>query len=287
VLLKTVAPVLLGALVPLLALAVGLGASVRDVWQGAKNPLLWRALAAALVGVPVLAFTAALVLPLDRLGKGLLVLMAISPGAPFFLNKVRLNAHEGSVALDLAVALSFASVPLVPIGLAVVNDLFPLYLHAAPEDLLKTLAPTMWGPLAIGMGLRSIWPRAATWLERVARTLFTVDLVVVALLVLVVAAPHAGRLAPLNWVAMVGVTLGAAVLGDLAAGRACQDRTTIAYAVVLGNPAVALLVARTSYPEFDLAPFFVIYVLVRAVVMKAYEVSMRRLRHDAGHVAPT
>ncbi len=84
------------------------------------------------------------------------------------------------------------------------------------------------------------------------------------------------RLTPRVWLAMLLITLGAAALGDFFGGRDPHERSTAAYAVVLGNPAVAIQVAALSYPSLKLAPVILAYVVLRAILVIPYAVVTRR-----------
>ena len=69
-------------MVPLLALDVGLSVRAGELRRELANPVLWRILLVALVGVPALAILVATLLPLGPVARGVIVLMAVSPGAP-------------------------------------------------------------------------------------------------------------------------------------------------------------------------------------------------------------
>ena len=77
---------------------------------------------------------------------------------------------------------------------------------------------------------------------------------------------------------MLLVTMGAVLLGDTIGGRDPRDRATAAYAIVLGNPAIAMTVVALSYPELRAVPIILTYALLRAVLVLPYAVlSSRRL----------
>ncbi len=132
-----------------------------------------------------------------------------------------------------------------------------------------------------------MWPRAARRIEPVVRIVFAVVLIVFAAIALAMTGRHLVALSPWAWAAMVVVTLGNALLGDLATRGDAADRLTIALAVVLGNPAIALLVARTTDPDTGVAPFIVLYAMVRAGLLIPYRLAARRRLPPARDVAAT
>ena len=264
-------PFLTVAIVAMVVLGVALLAPLEEVWREASRGRFWRGLAVALVGVPALAMTVAAVFPLTPVGKALLILMGISPGAPLFLYKARASRGNVPLAVLLSVALSFCAAGLVPLGIAVANRLFSFALRGSVSGVVGTLLPSLWLPLAVGLGLRAAWPRAAERLGPIVRRGSFVGLVGLGTLVVAASSRYLATPTIAAWVATVVLTLGSAVMGDRAAAGPPEDRRTVAYAVTLGNPALALLVARDSYPGMKLAPFVVIFTAVRAVVLMAWE----------------
>ena len=275
-------------LVTLLALDVGLLLRARDVRREMKNPVLWRVLLVALVGVPALSILVAIALPLGPVARGVLVLMAVSPGAPLMINKARGPSGNLALAVSITVALTLAVLVMLPIELLVLNRLFPLRLQASVPVLMRTLVPRLLIPLAAGALLRLVWSKGADVLERVVRVLFSIALALVAIGALATTWHQLGNIGPFGWLAMVLVTLGALALGDAVGGPDPRDRKVAAYAAVLGNPAVAIHVANQSYSSLKVVPVIVAYVVLRAIMVLPYALfSRRRLSGMRGQRAAT
>jgi predicted Na+-dependent transporter len=152
---------------------------------------------------------------------------------------------------------------------------------------VSNILPKLIVPLALGAAVRPTWPKAADLLAPIARVLFYVALAVVAVAALAATWQNLDRLTPFVWLAMLMVTLGAAALGDFFGGGNPHERTTAAYAVVLGNPAVAIQVAALSYPSLKLAPVILAYVVLRAILVLPYVlVTRRRRRRRAAATSP-
>ena len=62
-----------------------------------------------------------------------------------------------------------------------------------------------------------------------------------------------------------------------------KDRTTAAYAVVLGNPAVAIQVATLSYPSLKAVPVIAAYVVLRVLFVLPYAIVSRRCLAQSSH----
>ncbi len=268
-------------LVTLLALEVGLGLGTGEVWREIRNPVLGRTLLVALVGVPMLAILVAATLPVDPVARGVIVLMAISPGAPMLMNR---SQASGNVALAaaLAVALTVAAVVFLPVEVLVLNRLFPWRLHASTPALLENVVPKLILPLVLGALLHRVWPKRADTLAPIVRALFHVALLVAVIGALAVSWREILRLDPWAWLAMIVVTLGAVLMGDAFGGRDPRDRATAAYAVVLGNPAVAISVVVVSYPSLHAVPIIIAYAVLRAVFVLPYAVLAHRRLASSG-----
>ena len=262
-------------LVALLALEVGLGLGSGDLWREIRNPVLGRTLLVALVGMPMLAILVAAALPLGPVARGVIVLMAVSPGAPMLMNR---SQASGNVALAaaLAVALTVAAVVFLPVELFVLNRLFPWRLHASTPALLENVVPKLILPLVVGTMLRRLWPKGAAKLAPIVRALFHAAFLVAVVGALAMSWREILHMGPWAWIAMLIVTVGAVLMGDALGGRDPRDRATAAYAVVLGNPAVAISVAAVSYPELHVVPLIIAYAVLRAVFVLPYAVLAHR-----------
>jgi BASS family bile acid:Na+ symporter len=276
--LPALASVLIAMLAPLVVFGVALSTRLGDLRTEARNPVLWRTLVVALVGVPLLAILVAEALGLAPMGKGLLVLMAISPGAPLLLNKARTKGavSDGPLAVALSLALSAGAVVLVPVGVALENALFGLTFEAHAGVVARSVIPNLCLPLLAGFAVRAAFPKAADRLGVAVRILSRAALLGTAVLVFVAAHHHLGKIAPRAWGAAVAIIAGTMLMGEFAARGRPADRTIVVDALVLSNPAIPLFVGKASYPGQDFAPYIFIYVLLRAVVLIVYERIRRR-----------
>jgi BASS family bile acid:Na+ symporter len=271
----TVVTLAASQLVALLALDMGLSLRWKDLRRAIGNPVLGRTLLAALLGVPVLAILVASTLPLAPAARGVVVLMAVSPGAPMLMNRAR-KSGNAALAVSLSVALTFAALVFVPIELFALNRLFPWQLRASIPSLLQQTLPKLLIPLAVGVVVRPAWPRGAAAIEPFVGRLFEAALLVAAIGALAMSWRQVLRMGPWAWLAMLLITLGAALLGDAVGGPDPRDRAIAAYAVVLGNPAIAMSVAASSYPELHAVPIIVAYAVLRAAFLLPYAIVTRR-----------
>ena len=274
---QTVVALAASLLVPVLALDMGLSLRWSELQRELRNPVLGRTFVVALLGVPLLAILVAAILPLGPAARAVIVLMAVSPGAPMLMNKAHKSGNV-ALAVSLAVVLTLGALVFVPVEIWVLNRLFPWQLQASSLALLRKLLPKLLLPLALGLIVRRAWPRAANALEPFVRRLFQLALLIAAVGALAASWYVLARMSPWAWLAMLIVTLGAALLGDAVGGRNPRDRATAAYAVVLGNPAIAMTVVAMSYPALRAVPVILAYAVLRAVIVLPYAVvSSRRI----------
>ncbi len=242
-------------LVPCLAADVGLSVRAGELRAEMRNPVLWRILPRrARLAAWMLAILVAAALPLGPVARGVIVLMAVSPGAPLLIQKGRSQGRQ-SLAVAAAVVLTLAAIVTLPIELLILNRMFPLRLHASVPALVSNILPKLLIPLVVGAALRRTWPKGADVLAPVVRVLFYVAARASWPL------PHwpatwqqLGALHPWVWLAMLAVTLGAAALVDFFGGR--ENRTIGRRPPMpsFRNPAVAIQVAAFSYPSSSFAP---------------------------------
>src|SRR5204863_4672887 len=91
------------------------------------------------------------------------------------------------------------------------------------------------------------------------------------------------EVAPRVLIAVIVLTLGAALLGYLAGAPAPADRRVTGVATALGNPGLALAVIAASFPGFKAAAFVIAYVILRKLALIPFE---QWVKHRA-HTPPT
>jgi BASS family bile acid:Na+ symporter len=250
----------LAALVPLavkaciiaIVFSLGLRARWSDVAYLIHRPaLLLRSLAAMYFLVPIIAILLALMftLHLSPEVKEIIVLMAISAGAPVLPHKAiqwgANPAHVYSFAA-LAAVIAIASVPL---SLAILSMVFDPPLRIAPLEVAKIVTMMFLAPLFLGMVVRHFLPALA---ERASRLLTSIALVVLVLLVVVIVAKTFRDLVGLGWmpyVVFVLLTFAALAVGHWLGGPEPGDRTALALACATRFPALAVLIIAVNLPE--------------------------------------
>ncbi|HZO16865.1 MAG TPA: hypothetical protein VFB62_26495 [Polyangiaceae bacterium] len=271
------------SVLPLMMLALGLSLDYREVAQWVRRPLIARGLLVGLLGVPCFAMLVVAVLPVRPTVAGVVLLAAIAPGAPLLMLPVRRQKGSMAGALTLALVLTFTAVVMLPLALTVLERLFGFEFRAAvPDVMVRVFVPLAIATLA-GMLVRARAPRVARQLAPVVLGIFKGAFALVIVLLLVRILPRLPHIGVWDFVAMLVVTVGSAVIGHFAGGKRPEDQSLLATAAVYGNPAIVLYVAQASYPTVDIAPIIVLYILLRAVAQIPFRRWERRqLRRALG-----
>jgi len=282
---RQVVSFLLGHLVFALVLGVGLSTSIQELRQELRNRrgLLVRATVVANLVVPLVAMLAMIALPLPPRLEILVLLMAICPGAPFFLNRFR---SASSLASDMLLVVSLAGIVTVPLWTWIIGRAFPYQLVISAGDVLLVLFKSVLLPLALGLLIRQFLPSVAPGLARVSGWFYKLALVVAVVLALVVGGKVVWQ-APLSSVLVVVLlTIVSALLGHWAGGPDPDDRKMVATLAALGNPGLALAVVHHSYPDVKAGAVVIAYILVRALTLLPYQLWSKRRLHPPPHTRP-
>jgi BASS family bile acid:Na+ symporter len=266
----------------LLSLTLGLALEPRSLRVAVRRPVLRRTLPVALVAVPLLAMAIVSVFPMHRVAGGLLLLLSISPGLILLTLSQGRAPGRAPVAVAMAIVLMLAGVVTLPLGFVVLERLFPMELRVAPADLLKKVLLPVLGPLVLGVAIRRVSETGAARLHLWVDVLFKVSLACLLLLVVPAALRGLGQLGAVDIVATLLFVALSAALGHVVGGPDEADRALAATAVVLGNPALALLVATASYPNAEVLPVVAVLILLRFVVIIPYGVVLKRRGGAAG-----
>jgi bile acid:Na+ symporter, BASS family len=276
--------VLMSGLIVALGFSQGLAWRVEDLGQGVRHPAFKKGLLVSLVVVPLLAVFVAKVLPLQRIPAGVIALFAFCPGLPMALNAVSQQKGNRVLAFALSVTLSLIAILLMPLSLSILERLFPYSIQAPSYAALfrRVIVPFL-GPFLLGMGLQKLSPRWAGWLEKPVKVFFYVALMSSTLMVVFASLPFLKHLHVWNFVAMLLVTLGSAIIGHVAGGPRFEDRTTLAFSAALGNPAFAFCLGGSTYSMKTLLGVIGLYLLMRAAALVPYQLwNARHRRQERG-----
>jgi BASS family bile acid:Na+ symporter len=285
--LQQFALILLMLSVFLIVLALGMQGTADDILFMWRNPtLLFRAFVAISVVVPIVAVLVVDLLPLRPLAKLGVIAMSIAPLPPLFtLRDLKAGARR-SYVVGLYVSLLALSVLIIPATAAVLGVIFQRAVAIPMPALLRIVAVTMALPLALGLGLRRFWPKlaaaAALWVSRMGF-----------IAVIAISIPLVVKLWPLMMsmtgdgtvLAIAAIIAAALTGGHFLGGRDERDRLALGTAAAMRHPGIALSLATANGQDKRVIGVILLFLLIGAVMVTAYQAWFRRTHAAAGDEA--
>lgn len=261
--------------------ATGLATTREDLSYLRHRPaLLLRSVLATIVVAPLVAVFLWRVLPIGPTAAIAIVVGALSPGLPTVPRTGRTLGGNVAFATSLLLVTSTLCVITVPLWLGVIGLVSGIDTAVPLPVVARTLALGLVAPLLGGIALRRLAPVLG---ERLARPLGVTANALLPGLVLVVLIVGVSSIAQLGAAALVAMLLTPAialVVGHALGGPEPRDRTVLAIANAARFPALAAVVATTSFPEVRALPAVIAYLVISNVVALPYELWRKRV-HDA------
>jgi BASS family bile acid:Na+ symporter len=185
--------------------------------------------------------------------------------------------------MGLFVTTALLAIVIVPASLWALGGLFHLPTQTSTRMVIKTVAESVLGPMAIGLGVGHFSPVAARAGKRV--TTFATILLLAAALPIIVRSWPAFRTLIGNGTlaAIVAFTLGGLGVGHFLGGPVREHRTVLALATASRHPAVAIVIATTDFPGNKLIAAAVLLALLVSAVASAPYVAWSKRRAGTRH----
>jgi BASS family bile acid:Na+ symporter len=256
-------------------IGIGMSLGLRELLAPLRQSgLVVRVVVLDVAGIPLIvwALVEMLSIPADY-AIGLLLVGFASAG-PLGIKAAQIAGADVAGAVSLVAVLEAANALAIPVWVAL---LMPPGVVVPLGELVATLAVVVLLPLALGMAMRTRRPHSARrWAAR-AMALSNVLLVVVIVLVVgrnlaTLAEAFAAGIVP----AVLLAVAAALVLGWLAGGPARPTRAAVALVSGVRANALALGIARTSFPTVPAVSVAVVtYGVISALVPVAVAVAAR------------
>ena len=245
--LKEILPLILGASLFTLVLAVGLDSEPGDLVSVLRSPgRLFKAILAVNVAVPLAAIVLLKLIPIGLPAAAAVLLMSVSPAPPLVPGKQLKVGGERSYAYGLYAAMILLSVVVVPLSLMVLERIYGVELALPPLAIAQSVATTAVLPLLLGVAARRLIPGLPSWLSARLRTIAMLMLVLAAIPLLVRAW---GVFAPMmgdgTVIVMLLVVAAALAAGHLLGGPDPNDRAVLAVTAATRHPGIAVLIAKS------------------------------------------
>lgn len=272
--------------------AEGMRVSPRDlgfVWR--RPQLLARALLAVVVLVPVAAIAVVLLLRPDRRVAVALAVLAASPLAPFVIKNVMKRGPSPAFGASMHVALAALSVLTTPAALWLVAHALDFRATVAPFAIAMQVATTVLLPFGAGVLVAAAAPRIAERARGPLEVAGTLLLLAVLVMILARGWPLLAGLDARSYVAIASFCVLAFASGHLL-GRTPAERSALAFESAARNPALAILIATSSFeqarPAPVLVPYFVVYLIVAVLYGRfASRTAPRRAEGTSGALRPS
>ena len=211
-----------------------------------EKGLLWRALAANLILVPLLGLGLAMIFPMPRDFAISFLLLAAAPGAPMSLRYTRNRDHDAPFAGALLFTLILAAICFTP---AIAELILPSPIRlSVPYDRVATVALLyMVFPGLMGVAIQR-WSGRALMIKKV--TLISARVLFLAWAILVTAEQSRAirQLGIATLAAMVSLIIGSMLIGWFLGGPQHQNRRILATATSMRNVALCAVIASESFP---------------------------------------
>jgi BASS family bile acid:Na+ symporter len=261
-------------LIPFLVVNTACRISLREFLSEWKRPPVFfvRIFLIVNIIVPLLAIAIVHIFKLPPMVGGILIIVAICPGDPSFLMETKRKGRRLTLAMAFLLMLTFTAPFTIPVWIWVLNQVFPYHLTIKPAAIFLKIFPLVTLPLIFSLILRRYKPELAEKFADTAKTLYRIALIVAGVVAI---AAGGGKLAsfPISaWIAMFILILTSILLGHISAsGGDFEEKNTLAFITALGNPALAILITRVSYPELHIISLICAYVLIRFMMIMPYK----------------
>lgn len=255
----------------------GLETTVPDMLYVLRRPgLLARSLLAMFVVMPAVALGLAYTFEFRRVVEVALVALSISPVPPLLPGREKQAGGRGPYALGLMALLAVLSIVLVPAALQVIERLAGRPLDMEPLAVAKVVFTTALAPLAAGMLVRRVYPRAA----RLRRVVNRVAWVLLLAGLVVLLGSHLGAILALigngTLIAMTTFIAVALAVGHLLGGPDPEHSVVLALSNACRHPSIAIAIASANVPDEQFGATVLLYVLMNATLCVPYVLWQRR-----------
>jgi BASS family bile acid:Na+ symporter len=270
-----------------MTVATGLATTKDDLGYLLRRPgLLARSLIATIVVAPLVAIGLCLAIPVGQATAIAVIAAALAPGLPSIPRTGASIGGNAAFACGLMVVTSVLGVVTVPIWLWVIGRITGIAPATTPLAIARTLAVGILIPLAVGLAVRWLAPTIARRIVGPVGTIAVSLLPGLALVLLIVGAEAIGQLGWAALAVMVIAPVIALAVGHALGGPDPRDRTVLAISNATRFPALAALIATTSYPHAQAIPAVIAYLIVALLISLPYELWRKRVHGRVAREGP-
>ncbi|QLD86511.1 sodium symporter [Natronomonas halophila] len=212
-----------------------------------ERQLLVKSLAVNLVAVPLIAYLLVRTVSVETGFAAGIVLLAVSPGAPFGPKLAEISDSDVAFASGLMAILCMLSVVTIPVSLLL---LLPGDVTVDPLAIGRMVLGIQLVPLLLGLGTSFALPSLAERLYPPVQRLSDHTFIGLILLLVVVYSDSMVSLVGTGTLGLSAIAVGASlVLGYGLGGPARGTREVLATTTAARNAAIALFIATTGFSD--------------------------------------
>ena len=261
--------------------SVGLRSRPADTLLLLRYPKLGvRAMVSMFVLMPLFVIGLTSALPvMDQAAHAALIALSVSPMPPILPRRQITAGAGGDYAVGLQVLASVFSIIIAPAFIWLAGRLQGVATVFDAADMLRVLAVTIGAPLAVGILIARVWPRAAALSTLLARVSLVL-LVAGGIVALVAEASEIVRQAGHGvLVAIAAIILFGMFVGHLLGGPDAGNRGALALATSARHPGLAIALSTMNFPHDREAIIaaVLLFLLANLVLTLPYALWLRRL----------
>jgi BASS family bile acid:Na+ symporter len=253
--------------------SIGLRAQWREVIAFLAHPaVLLRAFIAVNIVVPLVAALMCSLLPIEQATRIGIVLMAVSPLAPFVGAKMMHAGLNASRTVGLYVWLLLVAIIAIPATLVLIGALFSTKASINPLEVARLVFVSALLPLCFGLFVGALLPRLASSL---AKVFFIGGGAVIVLFALVVLFNDGMRVLGLlgdgSFLAISVTVVAGLAAGHLLGGPTMADREGLAFAAATRHPGIAAVIATKNFESRQAILAVLLFLITSLVVSAIYQ----------------
>jgi BASS family bile acid:Na+ symporter len=230
--------------------SVGLRSRPADTLLLLRNPTLGvRAMVSMFVLMPLFVIGLTWVLPVDQAAHAALIALAVSPMPPILPRRQVKVGAGGDYAVGLQVLASLFSIIIAPIFIWLAGRLEGVATVFDPAEALRVLAVTIGAPLAAGIVIARLWPRAAALSTPLARVSLLLLVAGGAVALVAEASEIASQIGHGVLLVIAAIVLFGLIVGHLLGGPDAGNRGALALATSARHPGLAVTLATANFPH--------------------------------------
>lgn len=284
---QAIVPIVVQGSLMLIVFAVGLQSSWSDlayVWQ--RPALLLRGFIAVNLVVPICAVLLCLALPIDKMTKAGLVIMAVSPLAPFVLGKMMKTGADRAYVVGTYSALMAISIIAIPVTFEVLGILFGRDASVPLLDIAGFIARSVAVPLVAGIAIGTLSQKIGRRAAPIATIVAYICLLPIFVLILYRSTGAAIALVGDGTLAAIVLTVVAGIAaGHFLGGPEPSRRMALAQAAATRHPGIAAMVANRHFDDKQVLLAVILFLLTSIVVSAIYAKWISSRAPDPGVLA--